>query len=122
MRAAEDDRVDVGVGQRLQVAPSGEAGHLPGHPALLGKRHEEGRRPREYAYRLVFAVNCALVRAGRHGAGGREDPDAPASRSLHARARARLNDPDDRNVERDWSSPSATPLAVLHATTRSLMS
>ena len=116
VRAAQHERVDVGVQQRLQPLPH-DLQRLLSHEDVsvlqpvfmqvvacrqlfLHKRHEAGRCQREHVDACVELVDGAGVGVALHGERGGDDADLPRDACLDGRARPGSDDAYDGHAER----------------------
>src|SRR4051812_36963516 len=100
MSAPQHKGVDVRLDERSQILTRDETCGVMLDPAFFDERREKRTGARSDADVRIEAADGLLVGAGLDRAGGTDDADVPAARRLYGGPRARLDDADDRHVER----------------------
>ena len=97
MRAPQDEHVDPGALERLEVFARDQLGGRMLEPCFLDERHEQRTWVAVHARVGPQRFDRALVCAACDGAGRADHADVTGARRRHSRARAGLDDADDRH-------------------------
>ena len=97
--ATEDDGVDAGSGERLEIPADRESRDLPARPTLFGERHEQGRGMTDHLRARRQLRHGARIRARSDGARRGQDSDATRTSGRDRGPCSGLDDAENRNVE-----------------------